>query len=257
MLDERFDEALADHRLLVVDEHPAVAHGLALALKERGWATTAIWNSEVDDIVAVARDVAPQVVLMDIRRSDGRDWNLDAVGPIALAAADVVMWTSERRRLALAEGVEAGAIGWIHRSAPLDDVDARLRSVLNGEPLLGATDRAALMADLGAERRRLRESASLFDDLTDRELSVLAALVEGLSAEEIARAHFVALTTVRSQIRGVLRKLGVRSQLAAVAIASGRRDELPMSVSPAEHRSRRFTDRPTPARREAMDEAIA
>jgi DNA-binding NarL/FixJ family response regulator len=49
---------------------------------------------------------------------------------------------------------------------------------------------------------------------------VLAALVEGLSAEEIADAHFVALTTVRSQIRAVLQKLGVRSQLAAVAYAN-------------------------------------
>ena len=50
--------------------------------------------------------------------------------------------------------------------------------------------------------------------------SVLAALVDGMSAEEIADAHFVALTTVRTQIRAVLQKLGVRSQLADVAAAN-------------------------------------
>ena len=49
---------------------------------------------------------------------------------------------------------------------------------------------------------------------------MLAALVDGLSAEEIAETQYVALTTVRSQIRAVLQKLGVRSQLAAVAHAN-------------------------------------
>ena len=49
---------------------------------------------------------------------------------------------------------------------------------------------------------------------------MLGALVDGLSAEEIAEAHFVAVTTVRSQVRGILQKLGVRSQLAAVATAN-------------------------------------
>lgn len=47
---------------------------------------------------------------------------------------------------------------------------------------------------------------------------MLSALVDGLSAEEIAEAQFVALTAVRSQIRGILQKLEVRSQLAAVAL---------------------------------------
>jgi DNA-binding NarL/FixJ family response regulator len=56
--------------------------------------------------------------------------------------------------------------------------------------------------------------------LTSREQRVLAGLVDGLSAEQIAEEHFVALTTVRSQIRSILQKLGVRSQLAAVAMAN-------------------------------------
>ena len=61
---------------------------------------------------------------------------------------------------------------------------------------------------------------------------MLGALIDGLSAEEIAEAHFVALTTVRSQIRAVLQKLGVRSQLAAVALASAHRELLPHQVQP-------------------------
>ena len=69
---------------------------------------------------------------------------------------------------------------------------------------------------------------------------MLAALVDGLSAEEIAETQYVALTTVRSQIRAVLQKLGVRSQLAAVAHAN-RVGWTP--TPPARRRlSRSFTD---------------
>jgi DNA-binding NarL/FixJ family response regulator len=69
-----------------------------------------------------------------------------------------------------------------------------------------------------------------FERLTQREAIVLGALVDGLTADEIAGAHFVALTTVRSQIRAVLHKLGVRSQLAAVALASAHPELLPQLV---------------------------
>ena len=70
------------------------------------------------------------------------------------------------------------------------------------------------------ERASVVRALSPFEQLTMREREVLAALVDGLTAEEIAETHFVALTTVRSQIRAVLQKLGVRSQLAAVAYAN-------------------------------------
>ena len=55
--------------------------------------------------------------------------------------------------------------------------------------------------------------------LTDREKFVLAELIEGHCAEEIANAAYVSISTVRSQIKAILQKLGVNSQLAAVAQA--------------------------------------
>ena len=55
--------------------------------------------------------------------------------------------------------------------------------------------------------------------LTEREKVVLAELMEGHNAEEIAKAGYVSISTVRSQIKAILQKLGMNSQLAAVAIA--------------------------------------
>ena len=126
------------------------------------------------------------------------------------------MLTAERRRTVLAECLEAGAVGWIGVTTPLDEVDSTLGRVLSGESIIGRTDRAELLDHLRLERARSLRAQATFEQLTHREALVLAALTDGLSAEEIARDHFVALTTVRSQIRAVLQKLGVRSQLAAV-----------------------------------------
>ena len=72
---------------------------------------------------------------------------------------------------------------------------------------------------------------------------MLGGLANGLTAEEIAREHFVALTTVRSQIRAVLQKLGVRSQLAAVAVADAHRWLLPAEAQPDRDRRRQQTPR--------------
>ena len=85
--------------------------------------------------------------------------------------------------------------------------------------------------------------------LTKRESLVLGALIDGLGAEEIADAHCVALATVRSQIRSILNKLGVRSQLAAVAFAAPHRALLPYS-GPGHHDRRRTLQRdPSPMHR--------
>jgi DNA-binding NarL/FixJ family response regulator len=102
----------------------------------------------------------------------------------------------------------------------LDQVESTLADVLDGTPLIGVTARQAMLDELRIERAGMRKALTPFERLTIREREVLASLVEGQSAEEIADTHYVSLTTVRSQIRAVLQKLGVRSQLAAVAYAN-------------------------------------
>jgi DNA-binding NarL/FixJ family response regulator len=137
------------------------------------------------------------------------------------------MLTAERRRTVLAECLDAGATCWINADAGLDEVDITLARVVTGEPIIGRTERAELFDLLRLERSRVASVKVVFDQLTPREALVLGALTDGLTAEEIAVEQFVAVTTVRSQIRAVLQKLGVRSQLAAVAIADAHRELLP------------------------------
>jgi two-component system nitrate/nitrite response regulator NarL len=207
-------------RVLIVEDHALIAIGLQLALSARGWEVETTDGPTAPDVTEHARRFEPQIVLLDIGLGEGVGNGIDLIAPLRATGAHVVMLTAETRRAVLATCLEAGAAGWIGKNTFLDEVVNSLTDVLDGTPLIGCTAREAMIDELRIERAGLRKALTPFERLTMREREVLAALVDGLSAEEIAETQFVALTTVRSQIRSVLQKLGVRSQLAAVAHAN-------------------------------------
>jgi DNA-binding NarL/FixJ family response regulator len=207
-------------RVLIVEDHALIAIGLQLALSARGWEVETTDGPTAPDVTEHARRFEPQIVLLDIGLGEGVGNGIDLIAPLRATGAHVVMLTAETRRAVLATCLEAGAAGWIGKNTFLDEVVNSLTDVLAGTPLIGCTAREAMIDELRIERAGLRKALTPFERLTMREREVLAALVDGLSAEEIAETQFVALTTVRSQIRSVLQKLGVRSQLAAVAHAN-------------------------------------
>jgi two-component system nitrate/nitrite response regulator NarL len=207
-------------RVLIVEDHALVATGLQLALTARGWEVATTDGPTAADVLHHAGSFQPQVVLLDIDLGEGVGSGVDLIAPLLGTGAQVVMLTAETRRTVLAACLEEGAAGWIGKHIFLDEVVTTLNDVLAGTPLIGCAAREAMIDELRIERAGMRKALTPFERLTARERDVLAALVDGLSAEEIAESQFVALTTVRSQIRAVLQKLGVRSQLAAVAQAN-------------------------------------
>ena len=153
---------------------------------------------------------------LDVHLGGGANDTIRLIRAIDATGATVVVLTAERRRTVLAEWLEAGAAGWVKELADLDDVDSTLLRVVNGDSIVGRTERFELLEHLRTERVRDDPGQGAFEELTPEEALVLTALADGHSADEIAEQHFVALTTVRSQIRAVLQKLGVQ-------LATGRR----------------------------------
>ena len=88
-----------------------------------------------------------------------------------------------------------------------------------GRTVLQPASRDALLAVVRSQREESERRLAPFRSLTSREQAVLAALMDGKMAEVIAKEHNVSVATIRTQIRAVLQKLGVKSQLAAVALA--------------------------------------
>lgn len=227
-----------NRRVLIVEDQVLMAMGLQLALSGRGWEVETINGPTALHVIAHADRFKPQCVLLDIHLGGGVGSGIELIDPLLATGAQVLMLTAEMRRLVLAECIEAGAAGWIGKGAMLDELESTINHVLAGETLIGRTDRAALLDELRLERANTVRAHATFERLTHREALVLDALIDGLSAEEIADTQFVALTTVRTQIHAVLQKLGVRSQLAAVAVASANRELLPHPVRPGRDRRR-------------------
>jgi two-component system, NarL family, nitrate/nitrite response regulator NarL len=114
----------------------------------------------------------------------------------------------------MARCLALGAAGWMSKCAPFDELLEWVRAVAAGTPVPLPT-------------RPLRDAplrpvapVTSFDWLTARESAVLALLVDGQSVARIATAGYVSEATVRTQVRAILQKLGVNSQLEAVALAT-------------------------------------
>ena len=115
--------------------------------------------------------------------------------------------------------LEAGAAGIFDKSRRLDDLIVFLSDAAMGRTVLQPASREALLEVVRSQRQEARRRLAPFQSLTIREQAVLAGMMEGKNAEVIAKEHNVSLATIRTQIRAVLQKLGVNSQLAAVALA--------------------------------------
>jgi DNA-binding NarL/FixJ family response regulator len=107
----------------------------------------------------------------------------------------------------------------VSKGAGFEQLVDAVRRALAGEQVLPEDRRQTLLAAARARRRDDAARLAPFVALSRREQAVLAGLVAGEPAEVIAERAFVSLATVRSQIRAILLKLGVNSQLAAVALA--------------------------------------
>lgn len=242
------DRLAATGRALVVEQHAMVAMGLQLALSACDWTVeVAAADASTADVVGLADRFRPACVLLGMHPTAGAAETMALIAPLVATGAKVLVITAERRRVVLAECLEAGAAGWIGISASFDEVEAAMREVVAGGSLVGRADRAALLDELRRHRVGTEQAQAWVECLTQREARVLAALVDGLTVEEIAETQFVALTTVRSQIRAVLRKLDVRSQVAAVAFAAPHRALLPQASGVVPERRRGHTGRRHPA----------
>lgn len=190
-----------------------------ISLRAEGFTAERCTDLRPEGILAAVERLQPQVVLLDLDMGTGRGDTLELVRPLTAAGSRVVMVTGVTDRARLAACVEAGAIGVISKSLPFESLIDGVKEAVELGALLTVRQRDSLLAELRRQRAEDRQRLAAFDLLTRREADVLAGLVDGLTAEQIAKGAFVSLATVRSQIRSVLQKLGVNSQLAAVALA--------------------------------------
>jgi DNA-binding NarL/FixJ family response regulator len=204
-------------RILLVDDDQIVREAILLALQREGFDVATVASFEVDTVLTAARDHCPLVVLLDFHLEDSTSSEL--IGPLVAAGTTVLMLTGAADPEILGSCLDLGAAGIILKRQPLLDLVRAIELAVEGLAPLRPHERDDLVTVSRAQRAARAQALEPFDALTARERSVLAGLLDGLTAEEIAGRDYVSLATVRTQIRGVLTKLDVTSQLAAVACA--------------------------------------
>ncbi|WP_245642202.1 response regulator transcription factor [Nonomuraea candida] len=180
------------------------------------------------EAVAAAERLRPDVVLMDVRMPvmDG----LTATRLICerRPAVKVVVLTTFDLDEYVYEALRAGASGFLLKNAVPEDILRAIRTVHDGNAMLAPEVTRRLIADCSRGRGRPRPDPSPFGALTERERDVVAAVVRGMSNEEIAAALFLSRATVKTYLSRLFLKLGVRdrTQLVILAYESGYVDGL-------------------------------
>ena len=206
-------------RLLIVEDHQLLAHSLGAALTDEGLDVRLVDGPTSDDILAAADEHQPDLVLLDLDLGQRLGNSVPLIRPMVERGNRVVMLTGSMDQAELAACVEQGAVGVLNKSISFDALLAAVREALSEGTLLSSHQREEFLSVLRRSRRAQADRFAPFRSLTPREQEVLLSLMDGVAAETIAKRSFVSVATVRSQIRSILAKLGVNSQLAAVALA--------------------------------------
>lgn len=198
-------------RLMLVDDHFVVRAGLAGSLGLEPDLEVVAECGSGEQAITAYRAQRPDVVLMD--------WRLPAMSGVETTTAiraefpdaRVILFTIYEGEEDVMRAVDAGAVGYLPKSSSRQEILAALRAVRRG----GSVFPPAILAKLGAARTRGK--------LTDKELTVLRAIVRGRSNKEIAAEMNLAEVTVKFYVGRILEKLGVldRTQAATAALQRG------------------------------------
>lgn len=211
-------KAMSSVRVMVIEDHGLLAQSLRLALTAEGM-TVCVPALDPAEILAMAEREQPQVVLLDLDLGPLGGDGSALIEPLALSGARVVVVSGVTDRVRLAGCLESGAHGLLSKEAPLEHLLEMVRHTAAGGGTFDERERDQLLGELRQARAVRKKDLAPFESLTQREQHVLSAVMAGKSAAQIAADQFVSEATVRTHIRGILTKLGVTSQLAAVAMA--------------------------------------
>ena len=197
--------------LMIVDDHFVVRSGLVASLELDDAFRVVAEVDRGDDVVAAYRKHEPRVVLMDLQLP-----GMSGIAALKVLRAEdpqarVLVFSTFARDDEVDAAIEAGALGYLQKSASRDELVAALRAV--------AHNQRSLQPELARRLKQLR----LGPAITEREREILALIAAGRANKEIAQTLHVSEDTVKRHVSHILEKLDVndRAQATAEAIRRG------------------------------------
>jgi DNA-binding NarL/FixJ family response regulator len=171
------------------------------------------------DAVSEATRSAPSVAVLDVDLPNCDGVRASRMIKERVPDCRVLLLAAEEDHQVLADGVQAGASGYLAKTASLEELIDAIRAVSRGDTLIPARMLGQLLERLVMRRRTQDEAIRRMSRLTPREREVLTLLARGGDNDSIAQALVISPQTARTHIQNVLVKLGVHSRLEAAALA--------------------------------------
>jgi DNA-binding NarL/FixJ family response regulator len=212
-------------RVLVADDQALVRAGFVALLDAQDGITVIAEADTGAAALAAARELRPDVVLMDIRmpEMDGLAATRAIAAEPALVNVRVVVLTTFELDEYVFEAMRAGASGFLVKHTEPAELVRAVRVVAEGEALLSPSVTRRLVSEFAARTKQPAGPSTALAELTSREREVMALVAEGLTNAEIGVRLFMSPATARTHVSRILTKLGARdrTQLVVMAYESG------------------------------------
>jgi DNA-binding NarL/FixJ family response regulator len=209
-------------RCLIADDQAMVREGFAAVLTAQPGLQVVGQAANGADAVSQARQLAPDVVLMDVRMPvmDGLQATREILHGVAgQERPRVLMLTTFDLDDYVYEALRAGASGFLLKDATAAELVNAVRVVAAGEALLAPSVTRRLIADFARRPRQDPAPAPALGALTQRETAVLRLIARGLSNAEISDTLVIAEQTTKTYVGRILAKLNLRDRAQAVVVA--------------------------------------
>lgn len=207
-------------RVLLADDQVLVRAGFAALLDAQDDVIVVGQAADGAAAVRMARDLTPDIVLMDIRmpEMDGLQATRAITSDPRLSPVRVVILTTFELDEYVFEALRAGAAGFLVKHTEPADLVRAVRVVAAGDALLSPSITRRLIAEY-ADRAKEPPPAAAMKDLTDRERELVGLVGEGLSNDQIARRLFLSPATVKTHVNRAMSKLHARDRAQLVVYA--------------------------------------
>lgn len=201
-------------KLAITDDHALIREGLIRILSYEDDLDIVIESDSGEELIKKLSTITPEIILLDINMD-----KLDGIDTLKIVKEQwphikIVILTVEKQKRIIKEVLKLGADGYVLKESAGSEITSAVRAVSAGGKYIDKS----IMQTVFMEEMIGRKKNEL-DDLSDRELSVLIKLSEGLKNKEIAESLFLSEKTVKNYVTSIFRKINVEDRVHATIYA--------------------------------------